>query len=110
PVLVLLSRRRIMTCAQACLTTMAYGEMVLTGGAALNLWFRLKGGFTERFLTRWNTTLVGFSNLVMASALIRQMRAVHVPGWKTLFSWMVVLNGCGALLFTLFRHLLQGDH
>ena len=29
PVLVLLSRRRTQTCAQACLTTMAYGEAVL---------------------------------------------------------------------------------
>ena len=37
PVLVLLSRRRVQTCAQACLTTMAYGEAVLVSGTAINV-------------------------------------------------------------------------
>lgn len=106
PLLVLLSRRRAQTCAQACLTTMAYGEAVLVSGAALNVWLRLKGSFKEAVLARWNVALVGLSNLVMATALTRQLRALGVPAWKTLLSWMVVLNGSGALLFGLFRRLL----
>jgi hypothetical protein len=106
PFLALLSRLRALTCAQACLTTMAYGEAVLVSGAGINLWFRLKGGFEEAFLTRWNVALVGFSNIVMVTALVIQLRALGVPARKTLFSWMAVLNGSGALLFTLFRRFL----
>lgn len=108
PFLVWLSRRRALTCTQACLATMAYGEAVLVSGAGINLWFRLRGGFKQAFLARWNFALVGLSNLIMLTALTRQLRALHVPAWKTLFSWMVVLNGSGALLFALLRRLLQG--
>jgi hypothetical protein len=110
PLLVLLSRRRAQTCVQACLTTMAYGEAVLVSGAALNVWLRLKGSFKEAVLAPWNVALVGLSNLLMATALTRQLRALGVPAWKTLLSWMVVLNGSGALLFGLFRRLLLGTH
>jgi hypothetical protein len=88
---------------------MAYGEAVLVSGAGINLWFRLKGGFEEAFLTRWNVALVGFSNIVMVTVLARQLHALGVPARKTLFSWMAVLNGSGALLFALLRHFLQGD-
>jgi hypothetical protein len=45
PLLVLVSRRRVQTCAQACLTTMTYGEAVLVSGAAVNVWLRLQGSF-----------------------------------------------------------------
>ena len=109
PLLVLLSRRRVQTCAQACLTTMAYGEAVLISGAALNGWLRLKGSFKEAVLARWNVALVGLSNLVMATALTRQLHALDVPAWKTLLAWMIVLNGSSALLFGRFRRLLQGE-
>jgi len=88
---------------------MAYGEAVLVSGAGINVWLRLKGSFKEAALARWNFALVGISNLVMAMALIRQLRALGVPTWKTLLSWMVVLNGSGTLLFDLFRRLLQGE-
>lgn len=110
PVLILVSRRRMRTCAQACLTTMAYGEAVLVSGAGINLWLRLRGGCKEWFLARWNSAVVGFSNLVMLMALTRQLRALDVPVWKTVLSWMVALNGSGAALFALFRRLLQGGH
>jgi hypothetical protein len=109
PLLVLLSRLRAQTCAQACLTTMAYGEAVLVSGAGINVWMRLKGSFKEAALARWNVSLVGLSNLVMATALTQQLHALGVPAWKTLLSWMVVLNGSGILLFGLLRRLLQGE-
>jgi hypothetical protein len=109
PLLVLLSHRRAQTCVQACLTTMAYGEAVLVSGAGINVWLHLKGSFKEAALACWNVALVGISNLVMATALTGQLRALGVPAWKTLLSWMVVLNGGGALLFGLFRRLLQGE-
>ena len=109
PLLVLVTRRRAQTCVQACLTTMAYGEAVLVSGAAINVWLRLQSSFKETVLARWNLALVGISNLVMVTALTRQLRALGVPAWKTLLSWMVVLNGSGTLLFGLFRRLLQGE-
>ena len=107
PLLVLVSRRRVQTCAQACLTTMACGEAVLVSGAAINVGLRLKGSFKE--LKRWNFALVGLSNFVMAAALARQLRALGVPAWKTLLLWMVALNGSGVLLFRLLHRLLQGE-
>ncbi len=110
PLLVLLSRLRAQTCAQACLTTMVYGEAVLVSGAGINMWLGLKGSFKEAVLARWNVALVGISNLVMATALTRQLHALGVPAWKTLLSWMIVLNGSGTLLFGFFRRLLQGEH
>lgn len=110
PFLIWLSRQRMLTCVQACLTTMAYGEAVLVSGAGINLWFRLRGGFQQTFLARWNVALVGLSNLVMLTVLTRQLRALRVPAWKTVFSWMLVLNGSGGLLFVLLRRLLQGGH
>ena len=88
---------------------MAYGEVVLVSGAAINVWLRLKGSFKEAVLARWNVALVGLSNLVMATALTRQLHALSVPAWKTLLSWMVVLNGSGILLFGLLRRLLRGE-
>ena len=109
PLLVLVTRRRARTCAQACLTTMAYGQAVLVSGTAINVWLRLKGSFKEAALARWNLALVGLSNLLMATALTRQLRTLGVSAWKTLLSWMVVLNGSGILLFGLFRRLLQGE-
>jgi hypothetical protein len=54
--------------------------------------------------------LYGASFIVMVTALVIQLRALGVPARKTLFSWMAVLNGSGALLFTLFRRFLQGGH
>jgi hypothetical protein len=89
---------------------MAYGEAVLVSGASINLCFRIKGGFKESFLARWNLALVGFSNIVMVTALVRQLDVLDVPAWKTVFAWMVVLNGSGALLFALLRRFLQGGH
>jgi len=109
PLLVLLSRRRAQICVQACLTTMAYGEAVLVAGAAINVGLRLKGSFKQAVLARWNFALVGLSNIVMATALSRQLRVLGVPAWKTLLLWMVALNGSGALLFGLLRRLLQGE-
>lgn len=109
PFLILFSRRRARTCAHAYLITMAYGESILISGAIINLLFSLKSDIKKTFLLRWNISLIGISNLVMVTALTNQLRALGVPIWKTLFSWIAVLNGSGALLFSLFYRLLQGD-
>jgi len=105
PVLVVAARRSAFTCAHACLVTMAYGEAVLCVGAMLNL---LLKAATIVPPGPFNLAWVGLSNIVMATALAIQLRAVEVPIWKTLLAWMLVLNGCGAVFFALFQRLLQG--
>lgn len=94
PALVGISRRRISTCAHACLVTMAYGIGVLAVGAGVNLLLRPGPLF--------NAAWVGLSNAVMAAALVRQMATVGVRWWKTLAVWVVVLDGVGLVLFRTF--------
>jgi hypothetical protein len=109
PALVLVTRRRVLTCAHACLVTMAYGEAVLAAGACLNLLFHLAPSLARSIAPGpTNLALVGVSNGVMAALLTGQMRALGVLAWKTLLCWLAVLDGCGALFFSLFQRLLQG--
>ena len=107
PALVWTTRRRLFTCAHACLVTMAYGEAVLVTGAGVNLLLRIMP-LANPFL--FNVSCIAASNIVMAWALARQMEALGVAPRKTLGLWMVVLNGSGLVLFLLFRQLLGGGH
>ena len=91
PALVGMTRRRISTCAHACLVTMAYGIGVLAVGAGLNHLLRPGPLF--------NAAWVGLSNIVMATALVRQMSTIGVRGWRTLAAWILVLDGSGLLFY-----------
>ncbi|HEU5439433.1 MAG TPA: hypothetical protein VFU88_09095 [Ktedonobacterales bacterium] len=108
PLLVRVTRHGLLTCAHACLVTMAYGEMVLVPGAAL-LWLRASWpGLFPLPPAIWGVGLVGVSNLVMAALFAVQMSALQVPLRRSLACWLVALDGSGALLFALFARLLQG--
>ncbi|HZU00764.1 MAG TPA: hypothetical protein VFA10_13945 [Ktedonobacteraceae bacterium] len=109
PLLVLLTRCRTLTCMHACLVTMAYGEAVLSVGAAYNLAAKLKPALRPASPAKWNAALVGISNIVMATMLTQQLRTLAVPAWKPLFAWIAVLNGSGVLFFWLLRRTLQGE-
>ena len=109
PLLVWLTRRRTLTCMHACLVTMVYGEAVLGAGAAYNLAAKLKPALRPVSPAKWNATLVGISNIVMATMLTHQLRALAVPAWKPLLAWIAFLNGSGALFFWLLRRPLQGE-
>ena len=92
--LVLITRRRISTCAHACLVTMTYGIGVLSVGAGINVLLRPGPLF--------NALWVALSNVIMAAALVRQLATVGVRGWRTLATWVVFLDGVGAVLFWMF--------
>ena len=92
PALILLTRRRTLTCAHACLVTMAYGIGVLAAGAAVNA--ALGTGLL------FNAAWVALSNVVMASVLVSQLSVLRVPAWRTLLAWVVFLDGTGLALFT----------
>ena len=109
PLLVLLTRCRTLTCMHACLVTMAYGEAVLSVGAAYNLAAKLKPALRPASPAKWNAALVGLSNVVMATAFVCQLRALAVPAWKPLFAWIAFLNGSGLFFFWLLRRPLQGE-
>jgi hypothetical protein len=109
PVLVLVSGRRALSCAQAALVTMAYGEAVLTVGAATNLVLRVSG-LARKVKPGWlNLGWVGLSNLVMALVLTRQLQALGVPAWRTLACWLLALDGSGASFFWALRRLPRDD-
>ena len=97
PALVLLTQRRISTCAHACLVTMAYGIGVLAVGAGINLLLRPGPLF--------NALWVALSNVVMAAALVRQLSTLGVRAWRTLAAWVLALDGAGLALFWMFGGL-----
>jgi hypothetical protein len=109
PTLVLVTRRNALTCAHACLVTMAYGEAVLVSGAAANLPHACAPPDTQIDPLRFNLATVGCSNVVMAAVLALQLRELGVPARTTLLLWMAALNGSGALFFWLFQKLLQQE-
>jgi hypothetical protein len=98
PALVLVSGRRISTCAHACLVTMVHGIGVLAVGAGINL--LLHPGLL--FIALW----IALSNAVMAATLIRLLSAVGVRWWRTLAVWIAVLDGGGLALFWLLGGFL----
>jgi hypothetical protein len=91
PALVWITRRRMTTCAHACLVTMAYGIGVLAVGAGINALFRPGPLF--------NAAWVALSNAIMAAALVRQLAVIGVRWWKTLAAWVFFLDGAGLALF-----------
>jgi hypothetical protein len=107
PGLIRVSGKHPFVCAQACMATMAYGEGVLVTGAALNALLADRRRLPRLDRARFNLGWVGLSNVVMAAALAAQMRAIGVPAWKTLATWMVLLNGSGAGFFWALARVLR---
>lgn len=106
PTLIFVSKKSIFTCAHACMVTMAYGEGVLSLAALVNLIiaFNLPVSFDIGIL---NFLMVVVSNIVMALVLTLQMQAISVAWYKSLLSWMLALNGSGAIFFWIFQKILQ---
>lgn len=97
---------RLVPCLDACLVTMAVGEIVLAAGAFLNglLWWQ--GTVTSAGLI--NALVVGVSNIVMAATLVGRLRPDGIGRRRVLTAWMLALNGSGALFFFAFYQWLHG--
>lgn len=106
PSLIYITKKNIFICAQACMITMAYGEGVLTIAALVNLflYFNLPVSLD---LASLNFIMVVISNIVMATVLTLQMQAIQVAWWKSLLTWMLALNGSGAVFFYLLKQILK---
>lgn len=105
PALVLITRIRMLTCGQACLVTMAYGEGVLVSGAVLNAVHVYAAVGIDP--VTFNFNCVALANAVMAATLTLQLNGLGVAWWKTLAAWMIFLNGTGAVCFYLVSRLLR---
>lgn len=106
PTLIFVSKKSIFTCAHACMVTMAYGEGVLSLAALVNFFisFSLPISIDIGVL---NFLMVVVSNIVMATVLTLQMQAISVAWYKSLLSWMLALNGSGAIFFWVFQKILK---
>jgi hypothetical protein len=106
PALWLITRLTIWRCLDACLITMAAGEVVLTSGALVNalLWWH---DLTPNGAVI-NALVVGVSNIAMAGMLTLQLRRSGVTVARTLALWMLALNGSGAVFFTALYRWLHG--
>lgn len=104
PAIIQLSGESWRSCAQIALVTMAAGEIVLIGGAALHLCLWLCGAAPAG--ASLHILAVVLSNVAMAAVFTVQFRERGVPIWKPLVWWMTILNGTGALFFALGYSLL----
>ncbi len=102
PALIVTTRLGWAACVDACLVTMAWGEVVLLSGAVMNvlLWQR---GVTDARVA--NAIVIAVSNVVMAIVLSRHLAGV--PPARVYATWMLVLNGAGAVFFLLLYPLLH---
>jgi hypothetical protein len=103
PTLIFVTGKHPLILAHACLTTMAYGEMVLLAGALSNLLIAMTDIGNE-YAGVWNFVIVALSNIVMLTMLTLQLKSIGVPHWKTILCWMLVLNGSGAVFFSMFKN------
>ena len=105
PVLSCIGHVRLAPCIDACLVTMACGEVVLGLGVLINsvLWFR---GVTAG--AGWlNVAIVGVSNVIMALVLVHRLRSHRVSPARVWTTWMLALNGSGAVFFFAFHQWLH---
>lgn len=93
-------------CIHAALVTMAGGEVVLLSGALLNALLAAQQATAHAVLL--NAGLVTISNVAMAALLAGQLHLRGIPVRRTLALWLLVLNGTGALFFTLLYRTLHG--
>jgi hypothetical protein len=105
PVLCWVGRVGMASCFDACLVSMAFGEIVLTAGALVNglLWWR--GAVSHAVAI--NVLIVGISNVVMAVGLAHRLRPHGVASGRVWIAWMLALNGSGAVFFCAFYHWLH---
>ena len=108
PVLVALAGKPVATVAQACLVTMALGELILVAGAIGNALLAASGTFA--LAPMFNIACVATANLAMGLFLTISLRAVGVPSWRTATAWVFVLDGVGAALFWATRPWTGGTH
>ena len=107
PALHWITGKPVLTCAHACLVTMAYGEGVLASGALVNYANAVYHFLTLNNSVIFNIAIVAISNLVMCIAVAIQMNKLGAGFWKTVACWMLVLNGSGALFLIAFAELLD---
>ena len=104
PLLMAVTRKDAIACADACLVTMAVGVAVLAVGGLVNVAAAGTSGFS---VAAFNWVWVGLSNVVMAFVIVRRFSLLSVAWYRTLAVWIVGLDGVGALIFWLFRHLIS---
>jgi hypothetical protein len=105
PVLCVTIRVPLVPCIDACLVTMAWGELVLSLGALLNLTLWSRDLTTH---AAWiNFAIVGLSNILMALVLAHGLRSPSVSPTRIWTAWMLALNGSGAAFFLLFHQWLH---
>ncbi len=106
PLLHGITRVPFLTCFDACLTTMAGGEVVLMSGALINVLMRLLDVIAY---AAWiNVTIVAISNATMLAFLVRLLWRRRVAPRVTVALWMLILNGSGAVAFAALYPLLHG--
>ena len=100
-----MTRKPILDLADACLTTMAYGEAVLVSGAALT-WMSIRFGIVDPSPMWLYLAIVAAADAVMATALTIRLSEMRVPRQVSLGLWIVGLNGSWFIFLWLYTYLL----
>ena len=106
PTLWLATRLPLWRCLDACLVTMAAGEVILASGALVNvlLWWQQLTASGALI----NGLAVAISNVAMAAVLALELRRNGTSVARTLALWMLALNGSGAVFFAALHGWLHG--
>lgn len=106
PTLWLATRLPLWRCLDACLVTMAAGEVILASGALVNavLWWQQLTASGAPI----NGLVVGISNVAMAAVLALELGRNGTSVARTLALWMLALNGSGAVFFAALHRWLHG--
>ena len=103
PLLIAVTRKSAIDCADACLVTMVAGIAVLSIGGMVNV---AAAGVSGFHAAPFNWAVVGVSNVMMAVVLAKRLGRLRVPWPSTIAVWLLGLDGVGAVMFYLFRHLI----
>jgi len=106
PCLCAITRLPFATCFTACLVAMAAGEVVLVSGALVNVLLRAHGPFEHAVWINGGT--IAISNVAMLWFLATGLHRRGVAFLTTITAWMLILNGSGAVLFSILFPLLHG--
>ena len=102
-----ITKKPVLSLAEACLVTMAYGEAVLVSGAVLD-WLFIKPNLSHLSAAPINAAIILIADCFMATIFACRLKRIGVSPKISLGLWILGLNGSWAIFLFLLIKLLYG--
>jgi len=103
--LIMVTKKPILSLAEICLVTMAYGEAVLVSGAACD-WALLRPGVARLDPAWTNGLIVLAADILMCAMFASQLSRSGVARRTSIGLWVLGLNGSWAVFLWVFIRVL----